>query len=381
MQLPAAILPPACTPQAGTLVRRDRDPWPEDLLPPKGFDRAADVISGWDGYAPTPLRHLSGLAERLGVGALFLKDESPRFGLESFKALGGAYAVGCLVVEHGRDVTVTCATDGNHGRSVAWGAARAGCRCVIYVHRHVSEGRASAIAAYGAEIRRAGANYLESVRQAAAHGWIVVSDTSYPGYTEIPKLVMHGYGLMADEAFDQLQTRPDFVLMQGGVGGLAAAVIARLRQRFGEGGPTVIIVEPDRAACLLASAERGSLSEVEILEETVMAGLSCSEPSLLAWEIIRAGADWFMTIPDHAAEATMRWLARPATADAPLTIGESGVAGLAGLIALAASSENRARVGLDARSKVLVFGTEGATDPAIYQRIVQGSTDYVGETE
>lgn len=362
-------------PHAGALLfQGKRARWPEGLFTEVGFAEARRAIAQWDGYRPTPVHELSGLALKLGVSTIFFKDEGRRFNLKSFKALGGAYAVDRLVAEHGRDITVTCATDGNHGRSVAWGASRAGCRCVIYIHEQVSEGRAEAIASFGAEVRRTGANYTASVRQAAkdaaTHGWLVVSDTSYAGYTDVPKLVMYGYGVMADEALDELGSRPDFVLLQGGVGGLAAAVIARLHHRFVGNPPIVVIVEPDRAACLLASAKQDALTEVEIVEETVMAGLSCGEPSLIAWEIVKAGTDWFMAIPDHAAEETMRWLAWPGDGDTALAIGESGVASLAGLIALAASPANRERVGLETSSSILAFATEGATDPEIYKRIV-----------
>ncbi len=370
-------------PQAGALVRSDPCAWPKHILSEAAFAEAKLAIEAWPGYAPTPLRSLAGLAARLGLGAIHLKDEGERFGLKSFKALGGAYAVDRLVASHGKDITVTCATDGsNHGRSVAWGAERAGCRCVIYVHEHVSQGRADAIAAFGAEIRRQGRNYMESVRQAAAdavsNGWFVVSDTSYPGYTEIPKDVMAGYGVMAEEAIDVLVDAPDFVFLQGGVGGLAAAVIARMRHAYGANGPTFIIVEPDRAACLLASAKANMPADVLIHEETVMAGLSCGEPSLVAWEVVKAGATWFMTIPDHAAETVMRWLARPQTGDPPLVIGESGVAGLAGLIALAATPDLRARIGLSKASRAVVFGTEGATDPVIFEQITGLKAEHVG---
>ena len=230
-------LAPICPPERVILVDNPRvsdDPAPGDglaaVLPRAGHARARAIIEGWPGHAPTPLVALPGLAQALGVAAVHYKDEAGRFGLGSFKALGGAYAVAevllrriaesgggepsieALLAGAGRELakglTVTCATDGNHGRSVAWGARSFGCRAVIYIHANVSEGRKRAIEAYGAEVRRTAGTYDDSVRQAAAdavdEGWTVVSDTSYPGYEDIPRDVMQGYGVMAAEAIEQL---------------------------------------------------------------------------------------------------------------------------------------------------------------------------------
>lgn len=355
-------------------------------------------IATWPGFAPTPLVALPGVAATAGVGAIHYKDEGGRFGLGSFKALGGAYAVLRLLQRMVREargetcssadfvagahadlragVTVTCATDGNHGRSVAWGARTFGCRCVIYVHQHVSQGRCDAIAAYGAEVRRVAGNYDDAVRQAArdaeAQSWHVVSDTSYEGYVDIPRDVMQGYGVMAEEALAQLPegTPPTHVFVQGGVGGLAAAVCAFLWERLGERRPRFVVVEPDKADCLYRSALAGRPVAVEGDLDTIMAGLACGEVSLLAWEILRPGADAFMTVPDAAAADAMRLLADAPHGDPAIVAGESAVAGLAGLLAAAADGEARAALGLDARSVVLLFGTEGATDPALYAQIV-----------
>jgi diaminopropionate ammonia-lyase len=375
------LIPERCRPDEAALVgnlrtRHDAVPGAEleAVLSPAGFQHARGVIRGWPGYQPTPLRHLDGLAAAMGVDRLWYKDEAPRFGLGSFKALGGAYAVAELVREHGAGLTVTCATDGNHGRSVAWGARTFGARAVIYVHATVSEGRKRAIESYGAEVRRVAGNYDESVRKAAedaaAEGWTVVSDTSYPGYVEIPKLVMQGYGVMAGEALDQIDAMPTHVFVQGGVGGLAAAVAMHLWWRYGADRPRLVVVEPESAACLLASCRAGRPAAVEGDLETVMAGLSCGEPSLLAWAVLDRAAHSFMTVPDHAAEAVMRLLAEGRGGDRPLVAGESAVAGLAGAIAVAEAAELRAALALDRSSRILVFGTEGATDPDLYQRIV-----------
>jgi diaminopropionate ammonia-lyase len=257
------------------------------VLPAAGFRRAKSEITAWPGYAPTALLDLEDLARQAGVSVLRMKDEASRFGLGSFKALGGAYAVGTLLcgqlaragvapaasiadLEAGayraatERMTVTCATDGNHGRAVAWGARRFHARCIIFIHATVSQGRADAIAAYGAEICRVPGNYDDAVHacasQAEAAGWHVVSDTSWPGYTEVPRDIMQGYRLMADEAADQWAGEPPtHVFIQAGVGAAAAAVSIQCRARFTPN-PALIVVEPDHAACLLASAKRGELT-------------------------------------------------------------------------------------------------------------------------
>jgi diaminopropionate ammonia-lyase len=338
--------------------------------------QARAAISQWDGYAPTPLRSLPSIAAACSVAEVLYKDEGHRFALKSFKALGGAYAVERLVAEHRADgLTVTCATDGNHGRAVAWGARRAGIRAVIYVHEGVSQGRADAIAAFGAEVRREGAHYDDSVRAsaaaAAANGWHIISDTSWPGYEETPKAVMQGYAVLAMEVESQ-GGRPTHVFVQGGVGGLAAGVLSYRWEKLGAARPVMTVVEPDEADCLYESAKAGQLRTALGDLDTVMAGLACGEPSLLAWELLGIGADAFMSIPDAAAIATMRDLAAISVVG-----GESGVAGLAGFRIAAASAGMRAELGLTPESRVLVYGTEGATDPAVYRVLVGRSPEDV----
>ena len=359
------------------------------ILPAGGFRRAKAAIIDWPGYAPTPLRVLPSIG---GVAEVRIKDEGSRFGLGSFKALGGAYAVANLLTaelsrrdvalsatstdlasgryaDATRTITVTCATDGNHGRSVAWGAERFHCGCVIFVHETVSQGRVDAIAHFGAEVVRVPGNYDDAVReadrQAQENGWFVVSDTSYPGYTEVPRDVMQGYRLMADEATDQWTgAPPTHVFIQAGVGGAAASVSVQMRSRFTPA-PLLVVVEPDHAACLLASAVAGAPTVVHGDLETIMAGLACGEPSLLAWQELERAAFAFMSIPDEAAIACLRWLVAEGIA-----IGESGVAGLAGFLLAAADPAARKKLGLNSESRVLLFGTEGVTDPVVYDEIL-----------
>jgi diaminopropionate ammonia-lyase len=267
-------------------------------------------------------------------------------------------------------MTVTCATDGNQGRSVAWGASRFHCRCVIFVHEAVSQGRRDAIAAWGAEVVQVDGTYDDAVREAArraaSEDWFVISDTSYGGYTEMPRDIMQGYRLMADEAADQWSGAPlTHVFIQAGVGGAAAAVSVQVRARFGMA-PRLVVVEPDQAACLFASVRQGGPVTVPGNLDTIMAGLACGEPSLLAWQELERAAAAFMTVPDAAAIDTLLLLA-----DAGLSIGESGVAGLAGFFLAAGDLTARAELGLTATSRVLCFATEGVTDQFVYDRILR----------
>ncbi len=366
-------------------VERSRPYGREELavLGGKAYAEAKRIITGWSGYAPTPLLSLPGIATNAGVGALLYKDEGPRFGLGSFKALGGAYAVNRLVHEweqrDDRDLsqlTVTCATDGNHGRAVAWGAQKIGCKCVVFVHEMVSAGRVAAMERYGAEVLRVKGNYDDAVHHAATtakhNGWVVVSDTSYAGYTEIPRQVMQGYAVLIDEALQQMGAarQPTHVFVQGGVGGLAAALAAHLWESFGADRPRLIVVEPDKADCLLRSCRAGGLQTVGGKLDTIMAGLACGEPSLIAWEMLHKAADAFLSIRDVDAVACMRLLAQPPFGDPGVVAGESGVAGLAGLLAVAGNPEMRAALKIDSTSCVLVIGTEADTDPELYAELV-----------
>jgi diaminopropionate ammonia-lyase len=367
------------------------------VLSQAGFDAAEREIRQWPGYSPTPLRALPGLARRLGVAAVSYKDEGARFGLKSFKALGGAYAVyrllaNAIAAHNGgqpvaaaevlsgrwRDVvkgiTVTCATDGNHGRSVAWGAQMFGCRCVIYIHATVSEGRRAAIARYGADVVRVPGNYDDSVRhadsQARANGWTVVSDTTYEGYRDIPIDVMHGYGVLAREVIAAMGDEPPtHVFVQAGVGAFAASVAAAFWLAWGERRPRLVVVEPIEADCHLRSAQAGKPVAVTGALDTVMAGLACGEVSPAAWEIVSGAASSFVALDDRFALDAVRLFADAQPGDPAIVSGETGAVGLAALLAARENGDLRALLELDATSRVLLLGSEGDTDPDIYQRI------------
>ena len=276
-------------------------------------------------------------------------------------------------------ITLVSATDGNHGRSLAWGCQQFGAPCRIYIHADVSEGRAQIMRDFGADVIRIKGDYDDSVAlarsEAEKNGWFVVSDTSWPGYTAPPRDVMSGYGVLTRETCEALGQAPTHVFLQGGVGGMAASIAAALRQYWKEQSPRVVIVEPDRAACLIESARLGQATAVEIAEETIMAGLSCGEPSEIAWQILRDEASDFVTIPDSIVAPTVRLLARPTGVDVAIEAGESAVAGLAALIAISAQPRYADQIGLDQNSRVLLIGSEGVTDPEIFSAIMAGA-DY-----
>ena len=361
----------------------------------------------WSGLTPgpTPLWELPALARRLGVAHIALKDESTRSPLGSFKTLGAPLALLRLVLrrwpeagftpedlwagrhaERLRDDTVISATDGNHGRALAAAAHSLGCRCVIVLHAQVSMEREAPIAAFGAQIVRIAGNYddsvVEAARLAAEHGWQVVSDTSYEGYEDIPRDVMQGYAVVADEVLDSAPPGDacpyTHVLLQGGVGGMAAGLASVFWERYGAQRPTLVVVEPEQADCLQQSALQGVPARATGSVDSVMAGLACGETSPLAWRFLAPSIDGFLTVDDALAEDAMRLLADGAGgADMPIVSGESGAAGLAGLMALLQAPAMAQAMGLDARSRVLLISTEGATAPGVYQGIVGRSAEAV----
>jgi diaminopropionate ammonia-lyase len=347
-------------------------------------------------HQPTPLVALPRLAGKVGIGSLHLKDERHRLDLGSFKALGGSYAVIRLVLEEAsrklgravdigeietpeireisQGITVGCATDGNHGKSVAAGARLVGAKAAIFVHSGVTDERVAAIAQFGADMIRVEGTYDDSVAEAERvckeRGWIVVSDTSWPGYERIPALVMQGYTAMLQEALRELPAPPTHVFVQAGVGGLAAAVAGHFDIAYGAERPKLIVVEPERAACIYESARVGRPVKIEPGEPTIMAMLECYEPSLVAWRILSRKADAFMTVSEDDAAQTMRRLANPLGDDPAIVAGESGGAGLAGLLRTLTTDTDRNTLGLDSSSRIFVINTEGATDQARYQAIV-----------
>ncbi|MDK1373266.1 MULTISPECIES: diaminopropionate ammonia-lyase [unclassified Sinorhizobium] len=372
------------------------DPVDVETLGEGAADTVERFLAHRANHAETPLHALPALAGELGVGAVHVKDEGHRLGLGSFKALGGAYAVIRLVLEEaerrlGRPIdiaelhspevktvaatmTFACATDGNHGRSVAQGAELVGAKAVIFVHGGVSENRVAAIARFGAEMVRVEGTYDDTVAEAARvateNRWTIVSDTSWAGYERIPGLVMQGYTAMVREALRRLPEPPTHVFVQAGVGGVAAAVSGHLALAFGDRRPIFTVVDPVRAACIFETARAGHPVKIAHGEPTVMAMLECYDPSLVAWRVLKHVADVFMTVDEQHAIQAMNRLARPSGNDPAIVAGESGGAGLAGLLRAAITPAIRTAVGLDETSRVLLFNTEGATDSARYAELV-----------
>ena len=355
------------------------------------------------GYRMSPLKGLSNLAARLGLGGIWVKDESARLDLQSFKVLGGSYAIYKLIqkrlglegrelsfadLTHDRiretlgDITFAAATDGNHGRGVAWSAAQMGFQSVIYVHKLTSQGRIRAIESSGARVVVVDGNYDDAVREvyqdAQRNGWEVVSDTSWEGYEDIPKWVMQGYTTMLSEAQEQLAaqglSQPTHIFVQAGVGSLAAATIGFYHNLFGDNIRTCV-VEPTQAACLYRSAlaEDGLPHTVEGDLDTIMAGLACGEPNPIAWEVLKDRSDYFAICPDYVAAMGMRVYGVPLREDPPIISGESGAVTLGALMYSMQHSDTREfreQFGLGLESQVLLINSEGNTSPDDFRYVV-----------
>lgn len=356
-------------------------------------------------YSETPLRKLDEMAKYLGLKEVYIKDESYRFGLNAFKVLGGSFAMARYIAKQtGKDVsqlpyevltsdklreefgqaTFFTATDGNHGRGVAWAANKLRQKAVVYMPKGSTETRLKNIQKEGATATIEEVNYDECVRMAAAAAaktpnGVVVQDTAWEGYEEIPAWIMQGYGTMAMEANEQLEKagcdRPTHVFVQAGVGSLAGAVQGYFANRYPENPPTVVVVEADVAACLYkgAAAGDGDLRIVDGDMQTIMAGLACGEPNTISWDILKNHVKVFIAAPDWVAAKGMRMLAAPIKGDPQVTSGESGAAPFGALAAMMTMDEYkdlREAIGLDENSKVLLFSTEGDTDPERYKNIV-----------
>ena len=356
-------------------------------------------------YGRTPLTALEHMAEFLGLGRLYVKDESYRFGLNAFKVLGGSYAMARFIAkETGRDVselpysvltseelkkefgqaTFFTATDGNHGRGVAWAANRLGQRAVVHMPKGTTRARLENIAREGAQVDIQELNYDDCVRLAAREAaetprGVIVQDTAWEGYEEIPSWIMEGYGTMAMEAGEQLkeagEQRPTHVFVQAGVGSLAGAVVGYFANLYADNPPIFVVVEAQAADCLYqgAKAGDGAIRTVGGDMETIMAGLACGEPNTISWDILKNHVKVFISLPDWAAAQGMRMLAAPIKGDAPVTSGESGAApfgALAAIMTMEEYADLKAAIGLNETSRVLVFSTEGDTDPERYKNIV-----------
>ncbi len=351
-------------------------------------------------YKETPLCCMKNTAAALGLINIYIKNEAERFGLNAFKVLGGSFAVGSILAEKvgktifetdynelisaeikekNKELTFITATDGNHGRGIAWSATQFGCKSIVYMPKGSVVERLENIRKAGAEARITDFNYDDTVRLATKHadenGYILVQDTAFGDYVEIPKRIMQGYCTMALEAYEQLPEKPTHIFLQAGVGSMAAAVAAFFASVYGENRPIISIVEPLTADCFYrtAKANDGKMHCVDGDMKTIMAGLACGEPCSLAWDILSQYADHFIAFHDEAAADGMRLLARPFGNDTPIVAGESGASAFgcaAEIMRNPELSELRKILQLNENSVVLFFNTEGATDTENYKKIV-----------
>ena len=377
------------------------------LMSMENVTSAASFHRSFPQYSVTPLAKLDGMAKRLGLGGLYVKDESYRFGLNAFKVLGGSFAMAKYIAgQMGKDVseltyeyltgeefrrefgqaTFFTATDGNHGRGVAWAANKLGQKSVVHMPKGSTKQRFENIAAEGADVTIEELNYDDCVRLAAAEAaeaenGVVIQDTAWEGYEEIPAWIMEGYGTMAAEAAEQLRqlsvNRPTHVFIQAGVGSLAGAVVGYFTNLFPNDPPKFVVMEARAADCLYqgALAGDGSSRIVEGDLATMMAGLACGEPNIISWDILRNHVDAFVSCPDWVSASGMRRLAAPVQGDPIVKSGESGAVGM-GLVAAIMQDEScaelREKLELDRFSQVLLFSTEGDTDPEKYEKVVWG---------
>ena len=376
-----------------------------DLMSEENVTKANEFHKSFPQYSVTPLQKLSALASYLGVKGIYCKDESYRFGLNAFKVLGGSYAMGRYIAkELGRDIselpynvlssdklreefgqaTFFTATDGNHGRGVAWAANRLGQKAVVRMPKGTTRTRFDNIAKEGAEVTIEEMNYDDCVRMAAAeaakteHG-IIVQDTAWDGYEEIPSWIMQGYGTLVLEADKQLKEngveRPTHVFVQAGVGSLAGAVVGYFAHKYKENPPVMIVCEASAADCLYRSAAQadGNLVNVTGDLQTIMAGLACGEGNTIGWDILKNHVTVFASCPDWMSAKATRIYANPLESDPHIVSGESGSVPL-GLVYTALHDEDakdlKEALKLDENSNILVISTEGDTDPIRYREIV-----------
>lgn len=375
------------------------------FLSKRETEPARHIQMSLDDYTPTPLTELKSLADHCNVKSILVKDESQRFGLKAFKGLGGLYALVRVICKHlGLDYRVmtldwlkepdlqrivsnmvfVTTTDGNHGKGLSWASGMLGCKCHIYMPKGSVEARAQAIRDVGnAEVEITDMAYDDAVRYAAKmaeeNGWFLVQDTSWPGYEDVPKWIIQGYTTMFYESIRQMQKlgyeRPTHVFLQAGVGAMAGSILGAIKCTWPQDTPCVSIVEPDQVACIFESAIQadGQPHASTGSGETIMAGLNCGEPCLITWPILRDFADYYFACPDSVSARGMRVLAAPMPGDTPIISGESGsvTTGLLSLLTTKKSLEPfRERLGLNKDSVVLVFNTEGNTDPAGFLDVV-----------
>ena len=337
------------------------------------IDNAYKSISKWEGYIPTPLILLNKLSKELNLKNIFYKDEHKRFDLKSFKALGGAYAVE-KITKGNRDIVVSTATAGNHGRSVAWGAKRLGLKCKIFISEFVSDVRGEAMSKLGADVIKVKGNYekslIECIRQSTENNWQIVQDVAWKDYMVIPKFTMAGYTVMMKEIIDQIDNEKiSHIILQAGVGGMAGAMVAGVA-RYLKNLPEIIVVEPDSAACVMESIKTGKIEKIDIKRESLMGGMSCGEVSLVPWEILKNSIKHCISLPDDDIAKTMKLLGNASFSDEKIIAGENSAPGVISLITICEDEKLKESLKLNKDSNILLIGCEGDTDQAMYQKLI-----------
>jgi len=344
-----------------------------NILTEEDIDEAYKIISDWENYIPTPLLLLDKLSTELKLKRIFYKDESKRFHLKSFKALGGSYAVE-KITKGNKEIVISTATAGNHGRSVAWGSKKLGLKCKIFISEYVSEARAEAMRGFGADVIRVKGNYEDSlnecIKQSNQNNWQIVQDVAWKNYMLVPKLTMAGYSVMMKEISEQVNNQKiSHIILQAGVGGMAAAMVAGLA-RYLNHVPQIIIVEPDSAACVLASINTGKIEKISIEKESIMGGMSCGEVSLVPWQILKKSVNYCVTVSDDYISKTIKYLANCELSHEKIIGGECSTPGIISLIGLCNDAKIRKKINLNEDSNVLLFGCEGDADEELYQKLL-----------
>ena len=336
------------------------------------LEDAYKTISKWQKYQPTPLESLNKLSNELKLKNIFYKDESKRFGLKSFKALGGAYAVE-KITKGKKDVIVSTATAGNHGKSVAWGAKNLGLNCKIFISENVSETRAEEMRNLNAEVIRVKGNYQDSLNfckeESKKNNWEIIQDVAWPDYELVPKLTMAGYSTIIKEISVQTNEYITHIFLQAGVGGMAAGLVAGVANYFKKV-PKIIIVEPENANCVMQSIENNTPTSVDIKKESIMGGMSCGEVSLVPWQILKNSVNNCVSVSDKFVSQTVAMLADKVVCDISIEGGECSTPGITSLISCCNNDETKSALEINENSNILLIGCEGSADIELYQKLL-----------
>tara|TARA_B100000989_G_scaffold89580_1_gene64804 strand:- start:1003 stop:2145 length:1143 start_codon:yes stop_codon:yes gene_type:complete len=341
------------------------------VLPEKYLLDAHKVISNWMGYKKTPLINLNILSKKLQTKNIFYKDESKRFNLKSFKALGGAYAVE-KISKNKKKMTVSTATAGNHGKSVSWGAKKIGAKCKIFISENVSDSRALEMEKLGAEVIKVKGNYEKSLRvckeMSNKKGWQIVQDVAWRKYEYIPKLTMAGYSVMIKEISNQTKHYITHVFLQAGVGGMAAGMISGIAKYFRRI-PKIIVIEPEHANCVMQSIKNRSIKKINIKKQSIMGGMSCAEVSLVPWRILKNAVNNCVSVSDKYVPQTLVMLAKKKFSEKKIIAGECSTPGIISLISCCNNAHLKKKLEINENSNILIIGCEGDTDKILYNKL------------